>query len=93
MLTDSHLILENLKVGYQHELQEYLGVITYDEEYNVTTIQEVALGGVSAAVVDPRVLMEKVLQEDEVKGFALFHNHRIMTMLDKLIISCYYVST
>lgn len=75
MIADNHLILENLKIGYQHELQEYLGVITYDDEYNVTTIQEVALGGVSAAVVDPRVLMEKVLQEDEVKGFALFHNH------------------
>lgn len=64
-----------LKVGYQHNKQEAFGYVAYGENNKVLEVAEVSLGGVSATIIDPRVILRELILVDELKGVALYHNH------------------
>lgn len=75
ILDDIDSIKESLKIGYQHEKQEYFGLISYDKDNKIIKVNEISQGGVSSAIVDPRVFMREVLTTPNLHGVALYHNH------------------
>jgi len=74
-IEDRYEVMENLKFGYQHEAQEYLGVIVYDDLNSVVSVDELFIGGINSAVVDHRIILKHVLAYEEAKGIIIFHNH------------------
>lgn len=75
MITDRQAVMKNLKLGYQHEAQEYLGVIAYDDLNFVVSVEEVFIGGSNSAIVDHKIILQHILAYEEAKGIAIFHNH------------------
>lgn len=68
-------IKEKLKIGYQFLDREVFGFIGYDKNNEVMFVKELFKGGRNASVVDARILTKEILREDNLKGFAVFHNH------------------
>lgn len=75
IVQDSKKIKENLKLGFQHYDREVLGVISYNENGKVTEVEQMFKGGINATVVDQKILFKKILNTEDLKGIAVFHNH------------------
>lgn len=75
LIRDNNEVLDSLKVGYQHEIQEYLGVIIYDDSNLIVSVDEMFAGGSNSAIVDYKIILKHVLEFEEAKGIAIFHNH------------------
>lgn len=75
IVQDVEKIKEKLKLGFQHHDREVLGVISYNENGKVIDVEQLFKGGINATVVDQKILFKKVLNTEELKGFAVFHNH------------------
>lgn len=75
IVQDAEKIKEKLKLGFQHHDREVLGVISYNEDGKVIDVEQLFKGGINATVVDQKILFKKVLNTEDLKGFAVFHNH------------------
>lgn len=75
IIEDIELIKEKLKLGFQFERQEVLGYLSYDHKNNIINLNPQFKGGISASIIDTRVILRDLLQEKDMKGFILFHNH------------------
>lgn len=75
MLKEVKEIKNLLKVGYQHNIQENFGFIAYNKDNEVIEIKEATIGGLDKSVVDYRTFLKDVLNIDNLKGVAIYHNH------------------
>lgn len=75
IIEDINTIKETLKIGYQHSKQEYFGYIAYDKNNKIIKVAELSRGGISASVVDSRILLRELMFIENLKGIALYHNH------------------
>lgn len=50
-------------------------MITCDSEGYVLSLSELFKGSANASIVDPRVYVQKLLEDDEIEFVAIFHNH------------------
>lgn len=71
---DEEKIKELLRIGYSDLGQEYVGLIAYDENYNINSSEVVFRGGLSASIFDIRCCIRN-FAIDGGKGYVLFHNH------------------
>lgn len=72
---DNAKIKEIIKLGYQHEVREVFGCVLYDGNNKVINSKVLFEGGMSAALVDMRVLYKYVLSRENTKGMFVYHNH------------------
>lgn len=75
IVEDFKKIKENLKLGYQFEQQEVFGYLSYNHDNNIMSLNPQFKGGISSSVIDARVILRDLLQEKDMKGFIIFHNH------------------
>lgn len=74
VLFDEERVKETLKVWKQFGGQEEFGVLLLDKNYTITSVQMLFKGSVNASVADPKFVVD-LLKDDDVKAFAVFHNH------------------
>lgn len=75
IVKDINEIKETIKIGYQHNKQEYFGYIAYSKNDKIIKAEELSRGGINASVVDPRTTLRELLFIENIKGVAFFHNH------------------
>lgn len=75
IVKDIKEIKDIMKVGYQHNKQEIFGCIIYNENNQIMEVKDISMGGINAAVVDPRIILRNLINIDELKGVAFYHNH------------------
>lgn len=75
VINDVEKIKEILKIGYQHNHQEIFGMITYDSNENIIFTEELFKGTVDSSIVDFKIMARALLQLEDLKGMAVFHNH------------------
>ena len=75
VIDDIQNIKEKLKIGFQHHHQEVLGIIGYNSDEKVILAEELFKGGTDSSLVDLKIIAKKLLQFEDVKGTAVFHNH------------------
>ena len=68
-------IKEILKIGFQHHQQEIFGIIVYDKDDKIIGAEELFKGATDAAIVDLKIIARSLLNYQDVKGMAVFHNH------------------
>ena len=75
VIDDIQNIKGKLKIGFQHHHQEVLGIIGYNSDEKVILAEELFKGGTDSSLVDLKIIAKKLLQFEDVKGMAVFHNH------------------
>ena len=68
-------IKDSLKIGFQHHHQEILGILVYDSNEKIILAEELFKGTMDASLVDPKIITKNILQLEDAKGMAIFHNH------------------
>lgn len=72
---DSETIKSLLKIAYQREGQEVFGYLAYDESGTIYKAEPIFRGGRDRSSVDMKNIMEKIYQDDRMRGIAIYHNH------------------
>lgn len=75
LMEDTNEIKEILKIGFQHHQQEIFGIIVYDKDDKIIGAEELFKGATDAAIVDLKIIARSLLNYQDVKGMAVFHNH------------------
>lgn len=75
LIEDTNEIKEILKIGFQHHQQEIFGIIVYDKDDKIIGAEELFKGATDAAIVDLKIIARSLLNYQDVKGMAVFHNH------------------
>lgn len=68
-------IKELLKIGFQHHQQEVFGMLIYDSNEKIIGAEELFKGSTDASIVDLKIMARTLFNYQDVKGFAVFHNH------------------
>ena len=68
-------IKETLKIGFQHHQQEIFGILVYDSNEKIIGVEELFKGSTDASIVDLKIMARSLLNYQDVKGLAVFHNH------------------
>ena len=55
--------------------QEILGILVYDSNEKIILAEELFKGTMDASLVDPKIITKNILQLEDAKGMAIFHNH------------------
>lgn len=63
-----------LKLDNQAHQKEYLGIISYDKDYKVSSYSIENIGGVNSSIAEPRSAMP-YLNSRKTKGIIMYHNH------------------
>lgn len=74
-INDAEKIKEKLKIGFQHHQQEVFGIIIYDNDGKILSVEELFKGATNSSVVDFKIIAKSLLKLEDVKGMAIFHNH------------------
>ncbi|HLR67183.1 MAG TPA: JAB domain-containing protein [Virgibacillus sp.] len=72
---DNIKIKKSLKAGYQYDWQESFGVIAYDKDRKVVSVNELFKGSPNASIVDKKVFAKEILSKEDIAKVAVFHNH------------------
>lgn len=75
LMEDTNEIKEILKIGFQHHQQEIFGIIVYDKDDKIIGAEELFKGATDAAIVDLKIIARSLLNYQDVKGMAVYHNH------------------
>ncbi|RBP42813.1 JAB domain-containing protein [Garciella nitratireducens] len=75
LMEDINEIKEILKIGFQHHQQEIFGIIVYDKDDKIIGAEELFKGSTDAAIVDLKIIARSLLNYQDIKGMAVFHNH------------------
>lgn len=75
VVEDIEVIKDILKIGYQHHHQEIFGMIAYDSNENIIFAEELFKGATDSSIVDFKIMARTLLQLEDLKGMAVFHNH------------------
>lgn len=75
LIENTNEIKEILKIGFQHHQQEIFGIIVYDKNDKIIGAEELFKGATDAAIVDLKIIARSLLNYQDVKGMAVFHNH------------------
>lgn len=75
LMENTNEIKEILKIGFQHHQQEIFGIIVYDKDDKIIGAEELFKGATDAAIVDLKIIDRSLLNYQDVKGMAVFHNH------------------
>ena len=68
-------IKELLKIGFQHHQQEVFGMLIYNSDEKIIGAEELFKGSTDSSIVDLKIMARSLLDYQDVKGFAVFHNH------------------
>ena len=68
-------IKELLKIGFQHHQQEVFGMLIYNSDEKIIGTEELFKGSTDSSIVDLKIMARSLLDYQDVKGFAVFHNH------------------
>ena len=72
---DREKIKSLLKIAYQREGQEVFGYLAYDESGTIYRAETIFRGGRDRAPVDMKNIIEKIYQDERMRGIAVYHNH------------------
>ena len=75
VVEDTDAIKELLKIGFQHHQQEVFGMLIYDSNEKIIGAEELFKGSTDASIVDLKIMARTLFNYQDVKGFAVFHNH------------------
>ena len=75
VVEDTDAIKELLKIGFQHHQQEVFGMLIYDSNEKIIGAEELFKGSTDASIVDLKIMARTMFNYQDVKGFAVFHNH------------------
>ena len=75
VVEDTDAIKELLKIGFQHHQQEVFGMLIYDGNEKIIGAEELFKGSTDASIVDLKIMARTLFNYQDVKGFAVFHNH------------------
>ena len=75
VVEDIDEIKELLKIGFQHHQQEVFGMLIYDSNEKIIGAEELFKGSTDASIVDLKIMARTLFNYQDVKGFAVFHNH------------------
>ena len=75
VVEDTDAIKELLKIGFQHHQQEVFGMLIYDSNEKIIGVEELFKGSTDASIVDLKIMARTLFNYQDVKGFAVFHNH------------------
>lgn len=75
VVEDIDAIKELLKIGFQHHQQEVFGMLIYDSNEKIIGAEELFKGSTDASIVDLKIMARTLFNYQDVKGFAVFHNH------------------
>lgn len=75
VVEDTDAIKELLKIGFQHHQQEVFGMLIYDSNEKIIVAEELFKGSTDASIVDLKIMARTMFNYQDVKGFAVFHNH------------------
>ncbi|WP_159436169.1 JAB domain-containing protein [Anaerosalibacter sp. Marseille-P3206] len=75
LIENTNEIKEILKIGFQHHQQEIFGIIVYDKDDKIIGAEQLFKGSTDAAIVDLKIIARSLLNYQDVKGMAVFHNH------------------
>lgn len=68
-------IKELLKIGFQHHQQEVFGMLIYNSDEKIIGAEELFKGSTDSSIVDLKIMARSLFDYQDVKGFAVFHNH------------------
>ena len=75
VVEDTDAIKELLKIGFQHHQQEVFGMLIHDSNEKIIGAEELFKGSTDASIVDLKIMARTLFNYQDVKGFAVFHNH------------------
>lgn len=67
-------ILESLRLPYQYLEYEKMGLISLDENYNISSIKEYSSGGQNSAIIPFNRIMKDVFDSKD-SSYIMYHNH------------------
>lgn len=67
-------ILESLRLPYQYLEYEKMGLISLDENYNISSIKEYSSGGHNSAIIPFNRIMKDVFDSKDT-SYIMYHNH------------------
>lgn len=68
-------VKKDLKLAFQNKIQEESGLLLLDENQKILSIEKLSLGTVNASLMPPKNIYDKILKNEKVKSFIVFHNH------------------